>query len=1137
MVLAGGVHVCLSDGFWNVFSKLGALSRSEQMRPFDRRADGLLIGEGVGIVVLKRLAEAERDGDAIYAVIRGCGSSSDGRAASLVSPAVRGQVLALERAWKDAGLDPTTVGMVEAHGTGTVAGDQAELTTLAQVFGTTTGERAVLGSVKSMIGHAMPAAGAAGLIKAILAVHHGMLFPSLHCEQPNELLEHTRFRVLDRAQPWQSTDVRRAGVNAFGFGGVNSHVVVDQHPRARARIAGLPARAKDISSDRIATFAADGTDALIRQLKQNQTATTGGPVRAALFDPTPERVAKLVQIVERGKPWRDRDAMWFNPRGLLSEGGQTAILYPGIDATFEPRVEDLMVHFGAEAPPTVRPETLEEHTFGVIQINRLMRHVLEAVNVPCDHIAGHSIGEWSAMVAAGALTEEARLTFMNALTPGNNRVLDVFFGAAGCDAERAQQALEGLQDVTLSHDNCPHQVLICGRERALDVALARLKQAGVMCQKLSFQSGYHTPFFAAQADHFRTLFAEMPVHAAKVPLWSATSCAPYPDEPELIRALSLRHLLEPVRFRPLIEALYARGVRVFVQAGVGSLANFSEDTLRGRAHLALSANVKERSGLEQLRRLLASLFVEGANGLAFDRVAPKYRHAAPIALGVPVATAFAPLALPRSLPAPSGPLASEFGALMAEVENAQREVFELLSSDRRMPRRWTVIESLSLERFPELRDHALFPQRPGWPEAHDSFPVVPLTMLIELATEHAAAAGNDLVAVGVENMSALKWLEVSGPTDVQIRCDFDGNERVKVHIGEYVTCEVVMAKSYPAAPAFDDAPLANPRPSPITGPELYETGRMFHGPAYQGLVEIEVLADDGCRAMLRTPSGRASLLDNAGQLFGVWIQERYQTDWMAFPVGARALRFFGPQPAQGELVRCTVRIISEGERTVSTNMMLAGKHGVWCAIEGWNDRRFEMDQRLWRMICAPNRERLASVQPEGWVLFENTYRSAATRQQLEGRFLNEGERQEFDAIFHPREQRRWLAGRVAAKDAARELLAKLGHSDVYPAELTIRQSADGLFAEHAKHRGGQTLRVAIDNSDDVVVGIASAGAPIAIAIERFDDDARTRAAKRVAAQLGADQTVQDATSERLLLGGLWIASRRQGDFVIAWAQA
>ncbi|MDV9201946.1 beta-ketoacyl [acyl carrier protein] synthase domain-containing protein, partial [Streptomyces sp. Wh19] len=247
VMLAGGVHHCHDITLWSVFSQLRALSPSQRIRPFHRDADGILIGEGTGVVVLKRLADAERAGDRIYAVVRGTGVASDGRAAGLMNPEPGGQAHAVRQAWRAAGLDPAepgSVGLLEAHGTATPAGDSAELATLADVFGPGDGD-AVLGSVKSMIGHAMPAAGVAGLVKAALAVHHRTLLPTLHCDDPHPALARTRFRTLEKAADWETTarsPVRRAAVNAFGFGGINAHVVLEEAPDGHGSRASAPAR-------------------------------------------------------------------------------------------------------------------------------------------------------------------------------------------------------------------------------------------------------------------------------------------------------------------------------------------------------------------------------------------------------------------------------------------------------------------------------------------------------------------------------------------------------------------------------------------------------------------------------------------------------------------------------------------------------------------------------------------------------------------------------------------------------------------------------------------------------------------------------------------------------------------------------
>lgn len=266
LMLAGGVHHCHDITLWSVFAQLRALSPSQRSRPFHAAADGILIGEGTGVVALKRLADAERDGDRVYAVIRGTGVAGDGRAAGLMNPDPGGQTRAVRHAWRAAGLDPRdpgSLGLLEAHGTGTPAGDAAELATLAEVFGPGVEGAAapVIGSVKSMIGHCMPAAGVAGLVKAALAVHHATLLPTLHCEDPHPALARTRFRPAAVARPWEGP-LRRAAVNAFGFGGINAHVVLEQAPGAVP----APRRAAVREPERVLRLSADTAEGLARLL-------------------------------------------------------------------------------------------------------------------------------------------------------------------------------------------------------------------------------------------------------------------------------------------------------------------------------------------------------------------------------------------------------------------------------------------------------------------------------------------------------------------------------------------------------------------------------------------------------------------------------------------------------------------------------------------------------------------------------------------------------------------------------------------------------------------------------------------------------------------------------------------------------
>ena len=232
-VVTGGIDRNMGASSFTKFCKIGALSATGT-RPYADGADGFVMGEGAAVFVLKRLADAERAGDRVYAVIRGLGGSSDGKGKGITAPNPVGQRLAVERAWRVAGLDPATATYVEGHGTSTRVGDVVEVQSLSDVFraaGATPGT-IPLGSVKSNIGHLKAAAGAAGLLKTVLALHHKMLPPSLHCERPNPGIDFASspFRVLTECRPWDvaAGAVRRAGISAFGFGGTNFHAVVEE---------------------------------------------------------------------------------------------------------------------------------------------------------------------------------------------------------------------------------------------------------------------------------------------------------------------------------------------------------------------------------------------------------------------------------------------------------------------------------------------------------------------------------------------------------------------------------------------------------------------------------------------------------------------------------------------------------------------------------------------------------------------------------------------------------------------------------------------------------------------------------------------------------------------------------------------
>jgi 3-oxoacyl-(acyl-carrier-protein) synthase len=1094
LVLAGGVHLCHDPSFWSVFCQLGALSRAQRIRPFDRRADGLLIGEGVGLVVLKRLADAERDGDRIYAVIRGTGTSSDGRGASLMNPDVNGQVSALGRAWNEAGLDPSLAGLVEAHGTGTAAGDGAELQTLARFFGPAIAGRPrdALGSVKSMIGHTMPAAGAAGLIKAALALHHARLFPSLHCEEPRAELEATRFRVLDRAEPWESDGRPRiAGVNAFGFGGINAHVVLEEHaasrPQKRSRRSSTSSTSSPSSPnvpDPLLLLAGASTAALLDALDRELPSSGSGPVRLALWNPTPERRARARAIVARGEPWRGRDDLWFSPEALLTNGGTVAFLFPGVDASFAPRVDDVAQRFQL---PLALPEgrrALKDLGMGIIAVGRLLDAALRRMGLHPAMIAGHSIGEWSGMIASELIPKGEVDGIIERLAPEEVSVPGVSFIAAGCGADKALLAMEGLPNIAISHDNCPHQILLCGQEQSADTALERLKTMGVLAQKLPFQSGYHSPLFADFIGPHRRILEALPLAAPAVPLWSATTTAPYPLDPEAIRRLAVQHILEPVRFRELTLALHRAGARVFLQVGTGSLVGFIDDTLRGLPHLAISANVPQKTGLAQLRRVASALWVEGGDPdfasvdlPAFTPSPSALRHAplVELSLGVPLITVHG--ALPRPAPASlddeleryafeeDDPLAAELAASFEAIRGAQRDVLSALRGTPALPpldqpRELFVTRTISVDDYPDLLDHAFYRQPPGWPSLVDKYPVVPMTMILELMRDLARELVPERIPIGLSNVRAYRWLAVAPPAELSISARYDGDCRVEITIEGFAAGTVDLAERYPDAPPRDRAPLRDERAPAIDARELYADRWMFHGPAYQGVLSLDAIADDGIRGRLASLRANGGLLDNAGQLLGYWVMEHAELDRLAMPVMLERVRFFSAAPPTGRELDCTVWIRRFTEIDVRADVELAEGDRVFCRIEGWEDRRFDSDARVWALLRYPEKNLLATLDDEGRGLVKQPWKGAASRDLLARRYLSERER-EAHARVDLRRQGEWLLGRMALKDCARGLLWRRGHGPIFPVEIEVETDPSGAPILRGPLAGALVAKVAV----------------------------------------------------------------------------
>ncbi len=467
VVVLGGVDTVQNPFTYLAFSKTQAFSPQGRCRPFDAGANGIVISEGVAAVVLKRLADAERDGDRIYAVIKGLGASSDGRARGLTAPVVEGQVRAIERAYTRAGVSPATVGYVEAHGTGTALGDVVEVESLSQVFRDAGAEPlgCVVGSVKSMIGHTKCAAGLAGLINAALALYHKVLPPTIGIQAPNPKLDlhDGPFRLCTQAEPWihrDSESPRRAGVSAFGFGGTNFHAVLEEYGAnvVPAPASGLPDWPSELlvfesdepagllaSIDRLASALEGGARPPLRELAAALIAARGAaeghrPIVAIVAESHDDLLAKLriarAAIAGGKSELEDPRGVYFAARPVWA-GAKVAFLFPGQGAQAPGMLRELAIAFpevrgafeefdravtagGGIAPgPLVFPPPAFDGAARDEARRALLRtdvaqpavgagcvgllRLLGAMGLEPDMVGGHSYGELVALHAAGAI--------------------------------------------------------------------------------------------------------------------------------------------------------------------------------------------------------------------------------------------------------------------------------------------------------------------------------------------------------------------------------------------------------------------------------------------------------------------------------------------------------------------------------------------------------------------------------------------------------------------------------------------------------------------------------------------------------------------------------------------------------------
>ncbi len=677
LALVGGVQGGNTLLSYLLFSPLKALSTSGRLCAFDEAADGTILGEGIGLVVLKRREDAERDRDHIYALIRGVGVSSDGKGAGLLAPRKEGALLALRRAYEDAGVDPATVELMEAHGTGTKVGDETEIQAIQEMFGRRPGLFApcALGSVKSMVGHLLPAAGAAGLIKAALALYHKVLPPTINCKAPNPSfdLERGFFYVNTAARPWihgSGEFPRRAGVSAFGFGGINAHVILEEHPVPQAPkkehllewdselilIEGEGRRELIEKCEALTDYLQEFPGSGLRHLAYTlfRRTTFRHPCLSLVVRSRDDLLQKLARARERladanRTQIKDRKGIYYFD-APLDERGRLVFLFPGEGAQYPNMLTDLCVHFpGVRAcfdradasflrqgkpylpsdavfpRPAFRKQDeeaadrllwrLDVAVEAVLTANQALYGLLTELGIEPAVMLGHSSGEYSSMLASGILegiSEELVMETNRVIESmeGDGKIPEAVMIAAGTDRAFVEKILEEekIAPLYIAMDNCPHQVVLVGTEGPAERMTAALKEHRILCEPLSFRRGYHTPLFEPVTERLREVFQRFPISRPRVPVWSCTLKGPYPEDPEAVRDLLADHWIEPVAFRETVDNLYEAGYRTFVEVGPrGNLTAFVEDVLRGRPFLAVPSNLPRRTGLDQLHHLLAIL--------------------------------------------------------------------------------------------------------------------------------------------------------------------------------------------------------------------------------------------------------------------------------------------------------------------------------------------------------------------------------------------------------------------------------------------------------------------------------------------------------------------------------------------------
>lgn len=378
------------------------------------------------------------------------------------------------------------------------------------------------------------------------------------------------------------------------------------------------------------------------------------------------------------------------------------------------------------------------------------------------------------------------------------------------------------------------------------------------------------------------------------------------------------------------------------------------------------------------------------------------------------------------------------------------------------PQRFRRVKTLSVERMPEVLDHALMAQPEGWTNYHDLFPVVPLTAQIEELAEAAATHAPGRVVTTLAKLRVFRWLDIADEVDLDVDATFESADVARVSFGPHAKAVAHLADAYPASDIILPSGLSNERPTVHDAHDLFDQMLMFHGPAYHGVNRLGPMGDDGILAQLVALPAKGATLDNVGKLVAYWVMEQRTWGESAFPIGIDRIDFYGADLPDGTIIEADVRITDFAGDKVKANCDLYLEDGTrWCHIEGWQAHIFAGDDRVSPVLRFPRYYLAAEPQPGGWMLLRERWPSGAARDMVARRYLSQAERAEYDRQ-NLRDQRAWLLDRVAAKDIVRRWLADRD-IQAYPIEVGVTTEPDGRITVTSPYLAGHDLRVAVSH--------------------------------------------------------------------------